>query len=75
MRAGGVLIGIGSLICLAGVAVAGSALLRGARRWTDAREVPPQEVARKKWHQARSAAQAGVSAWNERAAELASAGR
>jgi hypothetical protein len=61
--AGAALIGGGSLIVLAGLAVAGSHLLLATRRWVQQMDVPPSEQARIKWSQARSAAAAGAAAW------------
>ena len=56
MITGAALVGGGSLIVLAGLAVAGSHLLLATRRWIRQMEVPPSEQARIKWSQARSAA-------------------
>ena len=61
--AGAALIGGGSLIVLAGLAVAGSHLLLATRRWIQEMDVPPSEQARIKWSQAKSAAVAGAAAW------------
>ena len=61
--AGAALIGGGSLIVLAGLAVAGSHLLLATRRWVQQMDVPPSEQARIKWSQAKSAAAAGAAAW------------
>jgi hypothetical protein len=53
----------GALIALAGLAVGGSHVLAAARRWIGEMEVPPSELAKIKWPQARSAATAGAAAW------------
>jgi hypothetical protein len=60
---GGALIGAGALIALAGMAVGGSHVVSATRRWIKEMEVPPSELARIKWGQARSAAAAGAAAW------------
>src|SRR5580700_4841248 len=60
---GGALIGAGALIALAGMAVGGSHVVSATRRWIKEMEVPPSELARIKWVQARSAAAAGAAAW------------
>ena len=60
---GAALIGGGSLIVLAGLAVAGSHLLVATRRWIQQMDVPPSEQARIKWSQAKRAAVAGAAAW------------
>jgi hypothetical protein len=60
---GGSLFGAGALIALAGLAVGGSHVVSATRRWIREMEVPPSELARIKWGQARSAAAAGAAAW------------
>ena len=60
---GAALIGGGSLIVLAGLAVAGSHLLVATRRWIQQMDVPPSEQAKIRWSQAKSAAVAGAAAW------------
>ncbi len=57
------LVGVGTLIAVAGLAVGGSHLLSATRRWIAEMEVPPSELARIKWAQAKSAAAAGTAAW------------
>jgi hypothetical protein len=63
LMAGGALVAAGALIALAGFAVGGSHVLSATRRWIRDMEVPPGELARIKWSQARSAAAAGANAW------------
>jgi hypothetical protein len=60
---GGALVAAGALIALAGLAVGGSHLLSATRRWIREMEVPPSELARLKWAQAKAAAAAGAGAW------------
>jgi len=60
---GGALIGAGALIALAGMAVGGSHVVGATRRWIREMEVPPGELAKIKWAQARTAAAAGAAAW------------
>ncbi|MCW2893125.1 MAG: hypothetical protein QOG28_387 [Trebonia sp.] len=60
---GAALVGAGAMIALVGLAVGGSHLLSATRRWIQAMDVPPSEVARIKWMQARTAAGAGTAAW------------
>ena len=57
------MIGAGTLIALAGLAVGGSHLLSVTRQWINEMEVPPSELARLKWTQARTAMAAGAAAW------------
>jgi hypothetical protein len=60
---GGSLVAVGGLIALAGVIVGGLHLIAATRQWISEMEVPPSELARVKWAQARAAASAGASAW------------
>ena len=60
---GAALVGAGTLIALAGLAVGGAHLFAATRRWVQQMEVPPSEQARIKWAQAKSAAAAGAAAW------------
>jgi len=60
---GGTLVAVGGLIALAGVIVGGLHLIGATRQWISEMEVPPSELARLKWAQAKAAAQAGVGAW------------
>jgi hypothetical protein len=67
------MVGAGTLIVLAGLAVGGGHLVSATRRWVSEMEVPPSELARLKWAQTRAAATAGASAWrNGPQASLAS---
>ncbi len=68
------LVGAGTLIALAGLAVGGSHLASATRRWVRDMEVPPSEVARQKWAQAKAAAAAGTSAWQDGVREPQGAG-
>jgi len=69
LLAGAVLIGIGSLLGLAGLAIAGATLGAAARRYVNNMEVPPSELAKQNLAKARAAASAGVSAWRNGAVE------
>jgi hypothetical protein len=62
---GGILIGIGAVVALAGVAVAGSHVVSATRRWVDELEIPPGELAKLKWEQAKTAASSGAKTWRE----------
>jgi hypothetical protein len=57
------MVGAGMLIALAGLAVGGGHLLSTTRQWINEMEVPPSELARLKWTQARAAMAAGAAAW------------
>jgi hypothetical protein len=64
MITGGALVAAGGLIALAGLVIGGSHLLSATRRWIREMEVPPSELAKTKWSQAKSAAAAGTAAWH-----------
>jgi len=57
------MVGGGTLIALTGLAVGGGHLLSATRQWINEMEVPPSELARLKWTQARAAMSAGAAAW------------
>ena len=58
-----VLVGAGTFIALAGLALGGSHLVSVTRRWVREMEVPPSELAKLKYAQAKAAVAAGTSAW------------
>ena len=58
-----VLVGAGTLIVLAGLAVGGSHLAMATRKWVNEMETAPSEMARIKWTQAKAAMAAGAQAW------------
>jgi hypothetical protein len=57
------MVGAGTVIVLVGLAVGGGHLLWATRQWVSEMEVPPSELARIKWSQARAAVSAGAAAW------------
>ena len=67
---GGSLVAVGGLIALAGVIVGGLHLIGATRQWISEMEVPPSELARLKWAQAKAAASAGASAWQNGAGRV-----
>jgi hypothetical protein len=60
---GGVLVGVGAMLVMAGIAVGSAHVLAATRRWINEMETPPSEIARQKWAQAKAAAAAGSAAW------------
>ena len=67
------LVGVGAVLVMAGLAVGGVHLTSATRRWVREMEVPPSELAKLKWAQAKAAALAGAAAWqNGRSASPAS---
>ena len=59
------MVGVGTVIVLAGLAVGGGHLLTATRRWVNEMEVAPSELARIKWTQAKAAMNAGAQAWQD----------
>ena len=59
------MVGGGTLIALTGLAVGGGHLLSVTRQWINEMEVPPSELARLKWTQARAAMAAEAAAWQD----------
>jgi hypothetical protein len=60
---GGILVGIGALVAIAGAAVVGTHLVAATRAWVKERETPPGQLARLRWEQAKTAAAAGATTW------------
>ena len=57
------MVGGGTLIALTGLAIGGGHLASVTRQWISEMDVPPSELARLKWTQARAAVAAGATAW------------
>ncbi len=62
---GGVLMGLGGVLALAGAVISGSSLAAAVRDWADRQEVPPTELARHHWERAKASAAAGATAWRD----------
>ena len=65
LMVGGILIGIGTVVALAGKAVAGTHVAAATRAWIKDLDTPPDQLARLRWEQAKSAVAAGTSSWRE----------
>ena len=63
--AGGILIGVGAVVAMVGVAVAGTHLAAATRSWIKELETPPGQLARLKWEQAKAAAVSGSATWRD----------
>ena len=63
--AGGILIGIGAVVAMVGVAVAGTHLAAATRVWIRELETPPGQLARLRWEQAKAAAASGTATWRD----------
>ena len=65
LMVGGILIGVGALIAIAGMAVAGTHAAMATRAWLKDLETPPDQLARLRWEQAKTAMSAGATSWRE----------
>lgn len=65
LMVGGILVGIGAAVALAGLAVAGTHVAAATRAWMKDLETPPDKLAMLKWEQAKSAMAAGATTWRE----------
>lgn len=63
--AGGVLVGVGAMVAFAGLAVAGVHVVSAVRAWIEELEIPPRQLAKLKWEQAKTAAASGATTWRE----------
>ncbi len=68
---GAALFAAGGLIALAGIVIGSTHVAAASRRWIQAMEVPPTELAKLKLAQARVAALAGAEAWRTESAKRA----
>jgi hypothetical protein len=57
------LLGGGTVLVLAGLVLGGGHLVWATRQWIREMDVPPSELAKIKWSQARTAVSAGAAAW------------
>lgn len=71
LMTGAVLIAIGGVLGLIGMALGSTALVTASRRWVRQMDVPPSEIAKQKWAKAKVATHAGVSAWRDASHEPA----
>lgn len=60
---GSILIGIGGVVALTGVAMAGSALVAAYRERMQQMDVAPSELARQQWARMKAATAAGLGEW------------
>ncbi len=63
--AGGILIGIGAVVAMVGLGIAGAHVVAATRTWISELEMPPSEFAKLKWEQAKTAAASGATTWRE----------
>ena len=65
LTVGGILIGIGAVFALAGFAVAGTHAAKATLDWLKDLETPPDQLARLRWQQGKTALAAGAASWRE----------
>lgn len=65
LAAAALLVGLGSVLGLTGLAVGAVAVAGAWRRWYRRADLPASELARLKWEQAKAAAGAGRGAWRD----------
>jgi hypothetical protein len=68
LLAGSALLATAGVLGMVGLGLATTALVSIARHRINRMEVPPRELARKQWRQARAAVSAGAGAWRQDAA-------
>jgi hypothetical protein len=65
LMVGGILLGIGAVVAMVGVVVAGGHVVAATRAWIQELETSPSQLARLKWEQAKAASSAGASTWRD----------
>lgn len=65
LASGAALLCVGGAVLMVGAALAATALAQAAKKWIDQLEESPSEMAQRRIHQLRVAAEAGSKAWRE----------
>jgi hypothetical protein len=55
----------GCVLAASGIALGAAAAMGAGRRWYRRADLPPSQLAKLKWEQARAAADAGAGAWRD----------
>jgi 4-hydroxy-3-methylbut-2-en-1-yl diphosphate synthase IspG/GcpE len=63
LMVGGILTGIGAVVAMAGMTIAGTHMVAATLAWVKELEPPPGQLARLRWEQAKTAAAAGAATW------------
>jgi hypothetical protein len=63
LTTGAVLVAVGGVVAFAGMALGAAAVFSAARDMMRHMEVPPREMAARRWRQAKEASLAGAQAW------------
>jgi hypothetical protein len=69
---GAILIGLGGVLAIAGMALAGAAIVSAYRDRVSQMDVPPTELARRHWGRIKAATAAGVGQWQNGAQDVQS---
>jgi hypothetical protein len=65
IRNGAILMAVGGALALAGIALAGTALVAALQDRVQQMEVPPSDLAKQHWSAVRQATSAGVGVWRK----------
>lgn len=65
---GAVLLGLGGAVLMIGAALSSVALAQAAKSWIDQLDESPSEMAQRRLHQLKVAAEAGSKAWRDQTA-------
>lgn len=65
LSSGAILLCVGGVVLMAGAALAATALAQAASNWISQLEESPSEMAQRRLHQFRAAAEAGSKAWRD----------
>lgn len=65
LMAGGILMAIGAVIASAGLAVVAAHVAVATRAWMQELETPPDQLAKLRWEQAKTAMAAGASSYRD----------
>jgi hypothetical protein len=65
LASGAILLCIGGVVLMSGAALAATALAQAAKKWIDHLDESPSEMAQRRIHQLKVAAEAGSKAWRD----------
>lgn len=68
LAAGAALLCVGGAIVMTGAALASVAMAQAAKKWIDQLDESPSDMAQRRLHQFRAAAEAGSKAWRDQSA-------
>ena len=68
LASGAALLCVGGAVLMVGAALAATALAQAAKKWIDHLDESPSEMAQRRIHQLKHAAEAGSKAWRDQSA-------